>query len=245
MMTTLSVTCPGCRVSQLVDQSAVVAVCSGCTKRIRCTECGSCGYSFAALEQRGQCPRCLNDIGPGDDDIPFAALAERRQGGVAPVETVAVAAVRPEVINRPKGRHGLRWLPVLVVVLALAIAGIAVLRHPTTPNVVACPLAKATSTLTLDASRTADGNYHVTATGATVSQSTRMLHDVVVTWVATYADGSTGTTTATLLPQEGSIAPGATSRWSGAAAAKDGPVQPIGVKVLHTYTTLGHPTCLT
>jgi hypothetical protein len=219
-------------------------VCSGCTKRIRCVDCGDCGYYFAALEQRKlQCPRCLHDIEPSKaTDIPFAAVAEQRQG-VVPAD--GADAVRPEAGIPPQRRSGLRWVLMLGVVVAAGVGGFAYLHESTTPKAVTCPLAKATSTLTLAASREADGNYHVTATGATVNESSRSLHHVVVTWQVTYANGSSGTTTATLLPKQGAIAPGATSRWSGPAAANDGPVKPTGIKVLHTYTTVGHPSCLT
>jgi hypothetical protein len=246
-MPRISVTCPGCRVSQLVEQSAVVAVCSGCTKRIRCIDCGTCGYYFGALEQKKlQCPRCLSDIGPWKGkDIPFAALAGQRQGDAAPVDGGVATTDGTEVNQLPKSRSGLRWAVVLGVVLAAGVGGLAYLLEATTPKAVTCPLVKATSTLTFAANRSADGNYHVTATGTTVNESTRSLHDVVVTWEVTYADGSIGTTTATLLPKQGSIAPGATSRWSGAAAANDGPVKPTGIKVLHNYTTAGRPSCLT
>jgi hypothetical protein len=258
------VTCPECRVSQLVDQSALVAVCSGCTKRIRCVECGDCGFYFAALELRKlQCSRCLKDIGPWKgQDIPFAALAEQRQGGVVPADgaaaataaiastaataaTAAAAVVPPDAGHPPKGGSALRWALVVAVVVAAGIAGFAYLHESTTPKAVTCPLAKATSTLTLSASRGADGDYRVTATGATVNRSSRSLRHVVVTWEVTYANGSNGPTTATLLPTQGAIAPGATSRWSGPAAINDGPVKPTGIKVLHTYTTVGHPSCLT
>jgi hypothetical protein len=246
-MQRVSVTCPGCRVSQLVDQSAVVAVCSGCTKRIRCIDCDTCGYYFGALEQKKlQCPRCLSDIGPWKGkDLPFAALAGQRQGEVAPGDGGIATTDRTEVNDRPKSRSGLRWALVVGVLLAAGVAGLTYLFESRTPKVVTCPLAQATSTLTLAANRSADGNYHVTATGATVNESPRSLHNVVVTWQAIYADGSTGTTTATLLPQQGVIAPGITSRWSGAAAANDGAVKPTGIKVLHTYTTVGRPSCLT
>jgi hypothetical protein len=149
------------------------------------------------------------------------------------------------VVHASGNRGGLRWVFVLVVVLAAGVAGLAFLHASTTPKVVACPLAHANSTLTFAAARSADGTYHVTATGATVNESSRSLNDVVVTWVVSYANGSTGTTTATLLPKRGSIAPGATSRWRGPAAANDGPVVPVGVRVLHTYTTVGRPSCLT
>jgi hypothetical protein len=254
MMTGISVTCPECRVSQLVDQSALVAVCSGCTKRIRCVDCGECGYYFAALEQRKlQCPRCLNDIGPWKgQDIPFTALAEQRQGGVVLADggddapaAPAAPAVQPDAGHPPKRGSALRWALVVGIVVAAGIAGFAYLHESTTPKAVTCPLAKATSTLTLSASRGADGDYRVTATGATVNRSSRSLHHVVVTWEVTYADGSNGPTTATLLPKQGAIAPGATLRWSGPAATNDGQVKPTGIKVLHTYTTVGHPSCLT
>jgi hypothetical protein len=245
---TVSVNCPECRVGQQVEQRAIVAACSHCQQSIRCVECAQCGHRFAALEQKKlQCPRCLNAIRTWKgSEVPFAALAEQRGADVAPGDVRTAATTPPARRGRPRRRSVFGWILAVVVVAAVAVAAVLVIAHKTTGSkAVPCQLVMARSTLTFTTSRDAQGNYRVVATGTTVNQSSRPLVDVVVTWIVSYANGSTGKTTATLLPNQGTIAKGATSRWSGSPSTSDGPVKPIGVTVLHTYTTADHPSCLT
>jgi hypothetical protein len=170
------------------------------------------------------------------------------QAGVAPGDTRIGAATTP-VRRRPgRRRGGSRWIPVVVVMVVVVVLGVVravMVTEATKAKAVPCRLAEARTTLTFKFIRDAQGGYGVTATGTTVNESSRPLHDVVVTWVVSYANGSTSKTTATLLPNKGTIAEGATSSWSGSSSTNDGRARPTAVKVLHTYTTVAHPTCLT
>ena len=190
-----------------------MAVCSGCQKSIRCIECATCGHCFVTSKQRRlQCPRCLDRIRTWKgSDVAFEYLAEQRQVGVAPVDLPFVAPGSPEVLagTRAGGaaHRGLAWVVVVVLGVAGAagVVGIVAAIEATGSRAVPCQLAPARSTLTFSASRDARGDYHVTALGRTVNESSRALHDVVVTWVVRYADGSAGRPTATALPSRGTV----------------------------------------
>jgi ribosomal protein S27E len=254
---TISVTCPDCRGAQQVDPAATSAECSHCGKTISSVDCDACGNHFATVKRRKfQCPRCLNSMRTiGANAAPFAAIADQRVLAAKEIDDDLLAAQAPGLFAPPSRFSRRSRVVIVAAVLVVALVVVAVvakgLSHKSTPPSSAalvntsstCQPGVAASSVTFTSSQDAHGIYHVSATGTVTDNASVALHHVVIAWVVTYADLSTGVATRVAVPG-GTIAKGATIVWSGNASTDDGQVPPTGAKVARIATsTYPEPLC--
>jgi hypothetical protein len=107
-----------------------------------------------------------------------------------------------------------------------------------------CQTAIATSTIGTAVSRDASGNFNIVALGVVTNRSSAALCDVVVSWTASYADGTTGTLNETLV--RGAVIPrGGSATWGEQSTTTDGQVRPTQVEVTRISGVPEGPACAT
>jgi hypothetical protein len=102
----------------------------------------------------------------------------------------------------------------------------------------------ANSTINFAVSRATNGDYRVVALGTLTNNSTGALYGVTVTWVVTYADGTTGSPTSTVV-SVGAIPAGGSAPWGEQATTGDGLVAPASVRITMISGSSTPASCVT
>jgi hypothetical protein len=249
----VALNCPNCSFDLSIEGQESSFKCTHCGLEVSTVQCDKCGTAFTTTQPRKcQCPHCLNTIRISSANrIPIGMIGVQGSSTQIPVEAPNLGAKnrlfgsRLQILQR-----GILVLPVG----ALLIGGVVDREFPSTSHSkltatfstainLRCGGVDAVSSISYVSKLGTDGNYRVLVLGRVTNNADFAIHDVEVKWVVEYADLSTGPATISAISGTGSVSKGSFGNWGGVAASDDGPVPPVGVRVLQVLGSKS--TCTT